>query len=170
MAVITYPLLTVADDLGTITSAATVAITSVKDKAGTDVASHGATVSQSGANVSVDYDAEAKGEAWIVLAVSKIGSAFTGLNAAPAFFLAKDSSRIALMPTAVMAAALPAPTAGKPTTLGGFIAWLNQRYNGPSAKDDAAKTIKVKADDGTTVLTTQAYTTSGASETTQLAS
>lgn len=92
--VITYPQLTVVDDSGAIVSGATVTITSVKDKAGADIASPGATVNQSGANVSVDYDAETKGEAWVVLAISKGGSTFTGLNAAPAFYLARDSSRL----------------------------------------------------------------------------
>lgn len=92
--VITYPLLTIVDDSGTVVSGATVAITSVTDKAGTAIPSPGATVNLAGANVSVDYDAEVKGEAWVVLAISKVGSTFTGLNAAPAFFLAKDSGRI----------------------------------------------------------------------------
>lgn len=92
--VITHPLLRVVDDSGAIVTGPTVAITSVKDKAGTDIASHGATVNISGANVSVDYDAEAKGEAWIVLAISKVASTFTGTRAAPAFYLARDSSRI----------------------------------------------------------------------------
>jgi hypothetical protein len=92
--VITYPLLTVVDDSGAIVSGATVAITSVKDKAGADIATPGATISQSGANVSVDYDAETKGDAWIVLAISKAATTFTGLNAAPAFFLARDPSRV----------------------------------------------------------------------------
>lgn len=92
--VITFPLLTVIDDSGVITAGATVAITSVKDRAGTDIASPGATVNLSGANVSVDYDAAAKGEAWIVLAISKVSSTFTGLNAAPAFFLSADPSKL----------------------------------------------------------------------------
>lgn len=92
--VITYPLMTVVDDSGAVVTGATVGITSVTDKSGSAIPSHGATVSQSGANVSVDYDAEAKGEAWIVLAISKVGSTFTGLNAAPAFYLAKDSGRV----------------------------------------------------------------------------
>lgn len=111
MAAVTYPLLTVVDDSGAVVSGATVAIASVKDKSGTDISSPGATVGQSGANVSVDYDAEAKGEAWVVLAISKVGSAFTGLNAAPAFYLARDSSRIA---TALPNVA-PAASGGLPT-------------------------------------------------------
>lgn len=94
MAVVTFPLLTVTDDSGTVLTGATVSITSVKDKAGNAIASHGATLNTSDANISVDYDAEVKGEAWIVLSVSKAGSTITGLNAAPAFFLSKDSSRI----------------------------------------------------------------------------
>lgn len=92
--VITYPLLTVVDDSGAVVTGATVGITSVLDKSGSAIASHGATLNSSGANVSVDYDAEAKGEAWVVLAISKVGSTFTGLNAAPAFYLAKDSGRV----------------------------------------------------------------------------
>jgi hypothetical protein len=92
--VIAYPLLTVLDDSGAIVSGATVTVASVKDMDGTDVASPGATVHQSGANVCVTYDAEAKGEAWITLAISKVGSTFTGWNAAPSFFVAKDSGRL----------------------------------------------------------------------------
>lgn len=94
MATITYPLLTVVDDAGAVVTGATVTITSVTTKAGAAIASHGATLNTSGANISVDYDAEGKGEAWIVLAISKGGSTITGLNAAPAFFLAIDSSKI----------------------------------------------------------------------------
>lgn len=94
MAAVTFPLLTVVDDAGRVVTGATVAITSVKDREGADVPSPGATLHQSGANVSVEYDPEAKGEAWVVLGVSKAGSTFTGLNAAPAFFLARDSSRL----------------------------------------------------------------------------
>lgn len=111
--VITYPLLTVVDDSGAIVSGATVAITSVKDKLGSDIASHGAVVRQSGANVAVDYDAETKGEGWIVLAISKVGSTFTNGNASPAFFLAKDSSRLLIsLPNAAAAASGGLPTVG----------------------------------------------------------
>ncbi len=94
MPTVTYPLLTVVDDSGNVVSGATVAIASVKDKAGVDIATPGATIFSSGANVSVDYDAETRGEAWIVLTVSKAGSTFTGTNAAPAFYLSRDSGRI----------------------------------------------------------------------------
>jgi hypothetical protein len=92
--IITYPLMTVTDDSGAIVAGATVTVASVLDKAGSAISSPGATVNQSGANLSVDYDAEAHNEAWITLAISKVGSTFTGLNAAPAFYLAKDSGRI----------------------------------------------------------------------------
>lgn len=92
--IITYPLLTVTDDSGNIVSGAIVTIASVTDKAGTTVPSPGATVNVAGANVTVDYDAEAKGEAWVTLSISKTGSTFTNLNASPAYFLSKDPSRI----------------------------------------------------------------------------
>jgi hypothetical protein len=93
-AVVTYPVMQVVDDSGAVVSGATVTIASVTDKAGTAIASPGATVNLAGPNVSIDYDAAAKGEAWVTLAVSKVGSTFTGANAAPAFYLAADSSRI----------------------------------------------------------------------------
>lgn len=92
--VITTPLCRVVDDSGAIVTGATVTITSVTDKAGSAISSPGATVNLAGANVSVDYDAEAKGEAWVTLAISKVGSTFTGERAAPAFYLAKDSGRL----------------------------------------------------------------------------
>lgn len=91
---ITYPLMTVVDDSGAIVTGATVAVASVTDPDGVAIASPGATLHQAGANVSVAYDAEAKGEAWVTLSISKAGSTFTGLNAAPAFFLSRDPSRI----------------------------------------------------------------------------
>ncbi len=94
MAAIAYPVHVVADDSGTIRADATVAVTSVKDKAGTDVASHGATVSASGANVCVNYDAETKGDAWVVLSVSGGAGTYTGLNAAPRAYLTRDAQRI----------------------------------------------------------------------------
>ena len=87
MATQTYPLLIVVDDSGTITTGATVTIASVTDKAGTAIASPGATLNVAGANVSVDYDVAAKGEAWITLAISKTGQTFTGLNASPRYFI-----------------------------------------------------------------------------------
>jgi hypothetical protein len=98
---INFPLLTIVDDSGAIVSGATVTITSVLDRDGSAVATPGATLHQSGANVSVEYDAEARGEAWITLAISKEGSTFTGERAAPSFFLASDSSRIAGVDAAV---------------------------------------------------------------------
>lgn len=123
MAAVTIPVWTVIDDSGNIVTGATVTITSVKDKAGVDIASHGAVVNAvdgsnvlTGANISVDYDAETKGEAWIVLAISKGGSTFTGLNAAPAFFAAKDSGRILIaLPNAAPAASNGLPTVGTST-------------------------------------------------------
>jgi hypothetical protein len=98
LATITYPVWTVTDDSGNVVTGATVTVTSVKDKAGTDISTPGATVNQSGANVSIDYDAETKGDAWVVLAVSKSATTFTGLNAAPAFYLTHDPSRVQNIP------------------------------------------------------------------------
>ncbi|WP_435005160.1 hypothetical protein P12x_003054 [Tundrisphaera lichenicola] len=113
MAVVIYPLMTVTDDSGNVVVGATVAIASVKDLDGADVASHGAVIHQSGANVSVAFDAEAKGEPWITLAISKAGSVFTGLNASPSFFLAKDSGRLlTALPVNAPAGAGGLPTVG----------------------------------------------------------
>lgn len=94
MATLSYPIHVVIDDAGAIVSGATVTVASVTDKAGTPIASHGATVSLAGANVCVDYDAETKGDAWVTLAVSKSGSTFTGLNAAPRAFLTRDPQQL----------------------------------------------------------------------------
>lgn len=91
---ITYPLLTVTDDAGVIVTGATVTISSVTDRAGTTIATPGATLYTAGSNIAVEYDADVHGEAWITLAISKAGSTITGLNAAPAFFLSLDPSRI----------------------------------------------------------------------------
>lgn len=92
--IVTFPAWTVTDDTGALISGANVTIASVKDKAGSDIASHGATVNLSGPNVSIDYDPEAKGDAWVTLAISKAATAFTGINAAPSVFLARDPGRI----------------------------------------------------------------------------
>jgi hypothetical protein len=92
---ITYPLLTIVDDSGAIVVGATVAMTSFTDKAGSAIGSPGATLNR-GADpfLSIDYDAEAKNEAIVTLAISKVGSTITGTNAAPRFYLARDSSRV----------------------------------------------------------------------------
>ena len=81
------------DDSGALVAGATVTIASVKDVTGTNIASHGATLNDDGTGlrVSVNYDAAAKGEAWITLAVSRVGSTFTGIGAAPTMFAAADS-------------------------------------------------------------------------------
>lgn len=94
MATINYPLWRVVDDAGTLVSGATVTIASVTDADNAAIASHGATVHQAGPNVVVSYDAEAKGDAWITLTVTKAGSTFTGENASPAAFLTVDPSKI----------------------------------------------------------------------------
>ncbi len=91
---ITYPLLTVRDDSGTAVTGATVTISTVVDADGSTISSPGATLRTAGAKIAVDYDAESKGDAWITLAISKVGSTFTGENANPSFFLARDSGRI----------------------------------------------------------------------------
>lgn len=108
MNVITFPLMKVTDDSGSIVAGATVAITSVRNKAQVDIASHGAVVNAvdgsnvlTGSVVSVDYDPEAHGEAWIDLAISKVGSTFSGTNATPSFYLPRDSGRVlACLPAA----------------------------------------------------------------------
>lgn len=109
---ITYPVLTVVDDDGIIVADATVTVASVTDKANSAISSPGVTVNQAGANVSVDYDVEAKGEAWITLSVAKSGANFSGLNGSPSIFIAKDSQRIMTsLPNAA-----PAASDGLPTT------------------------------------------------------
>jgi hypothetical protein len=119
---VTFPLLRVVDDAGAIVTGATVTIASVTDKDGNAIASHGATVNAvdgsdvlSGANVSVEYDPLAKGEAWVELLIAKGGHTFSGLLGSPAFFLAKDSAKILALTTPPVAAtgtvkASPAPT------------------------------------------------------------
>ena len=89
-----YPLNPVTDDSGALVTGATVTVASVTDIDGTPIASPGAVVHLAGSNVTVMYDAEAKGEAWITLAVSKAAHTFTGLNASPVLYASKDPSRI----------------------------------------------------------------------------
>lgn len=98
-----YPVDTLTDDAGAILAGATVTIASVKTPAGVDIGSHGATVlGVDGSNVLatadawVSYDAEAKGEATIVLAVSKSARTVTGLNASPRVFATRDAQRLNL--------------------------------------------------------------------------
>lgn len=94
--VITYPIGYLVDDSGAILSAPVVSIVSVKDKAGSDIASPVAAVNGSGTAfaISVDYDAETHGEAFITLSVSQATHTITGLNATIVLFCAKDSGRI----------------------------------------------------------------------------
>lgn len=94
MAQFPYPVHVVVDDDGAIVPGATVTVASVVDKDDAPIASHGATVSLAGAKVCVNYDPETKGDAWVTLAVSKSGSTFTGLNAAPCSYLTRDAQRI----------------------------------------------------------------------------
>jgi hypothetical protein len=129
--VVTFPVLTVTDDSGAIVTGATVTITSVRDKNQVDIVSHGAIVNAvneanvlTGADLSIDYDAEAKGDAWITLAVSKVGSTFTGLNAAPRIFVTRDSGRIlSTLPDIVIQGTVsdPVPTAGAFEVNGGLL-------------------------------------------------
>lgn len=94
MATLAFPVHIVLDDAGAIVLGATVTIASVTDKDGNPVATHGATVSLAGANVVVNYDPTLKGEAWATLAISKAGSTFTGLAAAPRAFLVADAQSV----------------------------------------------------------------------------
>ena len=92
MATITYPLGLLTDDAGAILTAPVVTITSVTDKAGTAISSPGATVngSATATPISIDYDAEAKNEAWIVLAVSQASRTITGANATISLYAAGE--------------------------------------------------------------------------------
>lgn len=94
MAAITFPFWTVIDDAGAVVTGATVTVASVTTKAGTAISTPGATVNLSGADVSVDYDPALKGDAWVVLAVSKSGSTFTGVRAAPRQYLTADAQNV----------------------------------------------------------------------------
>lgn len=94
MAQQTYPFGPVLDDSGVKVTGATVTIASVTTAAGAAISSHGATVLQAGAFVSVLYDAELKGDAVVTLAVSKAATSITKLNAAPVQYLTKDSQRL----------------------------------------------------------------------------
>ena len=99
MSVVTYPVGLLVDDGGAILTAPVVTIVSVLNKAGVAVASPGAVVNGSGTAtpISVDYDAEAHGEAWITLAVSQGGSTVTKGNATKAMYVNPDRSRIAML-------------------------------------------------------------------------
>lgn len=95
MSTITYPVGQLTDDSGALlTSGAAVTISSVTDKSGTAIPSHGATVNYAAPFCSVDYDAETKGEAIITLAVSQSGRTITNGNASVSVYAARDSSRI----------------------------------------------------------------------------
>lgn len=93
----------IVDDTGALVAGATITITSVKDMAGANIAGHGATINDDGTGlrVSVNYDAQTKGEAWIQLLVVKAGSTITGLNASPVSFAAADSSVLDSVPASV---------------------------------------------------------------------
>lgn len=79
-----------------------------------------------------------------------------------------DASAGALAAGVITDAAFTVPTLTGPATgVVGFIAQLNRRFFGKSTRD--ATTIKTYAADGTTVLTTQAYTASGSDETVEAA-
>lgn len=93
MSIISHPVL-LFDDLGNPLNGATVVIYSVTDKLGVLIANHGATVNIAGSNCSVDYDPLAKGEAWITLNVTKIGTQITKGNAFPAIFASLNSSQL----------------------------------------------------------------------------
>lgn len=92
MSAVTFPVGQLVDDAGAILAAPVVVISSVTDKAGAAIASHGATVngSATATPISVDYDVALKGEAWITLGVSQGGHTVTGLNAAIAFFASRS--------------------------------------------------------------------------------
>lgn len=96
MSVIAYPFSLLIDDAGSPLLAPTVTIASITDKAGNPLSTGFGTINAAYPGVSVDYDAELHGEAWITLTVSESGHTVTGLNAAPMTFAAKDSSRILL--------------------------------------------------------------------------
>ena len=53
------------------------------------------------------------------------------------------------------------PSPGYPATFTNKLLWLVARFLNLSETDDLAKTLKVFADDGTTVLTTQSINSSG---------
>lgn len=112
MAQIIIPFGSIVDDSGALVAGATVTIASVKSPlTDNNIASHGATanVSSDGLRVGVLYDVEAKGEAWITLAVSKAGSTITGLNASPVAFAAADAQMIASRASQASVSALPSP-------------------------------------------------------------
>jgi hypothetical protein len=128
--IVTYPVGQLLDDSGAILSAPVVTIASVTDKAGTAIGSPGATVNGSGTAtpISIDYDAEVKGEAWITLSVSQATKTVTGANASIALYAARDSSRLnLLLATMVLdvVQAAPAPT----TTVFAGSAALNGTVN-----------------------------------------
>ena len=86
MAQILIPFAPIVDNAGALVAGATITIASVKSPLDdSNIAAHGAVVvaSADGLRVGVLYDVATKGEAWITLAVSKVGSTITGLNASP---------------------------------------------------------------------------------------
>lgn len=119
MAATTFPLGRLVDDAGAVLDAPVVTVSSVVDKAGVAVASHGATVNGSGTDtpISVDYDAEAKGEAWITLAVSQATKTVTGERATRAIFATAERSQVA----AALAHLSDATIALAPDTLSGVM-------------------------------------------------
>ncbi len=95
----TYPVGRLYDDAGLVLDAPVVVIASLTTKAGVAITSNGAVVNGSGTAtpISVDYDAEAKGEAWITLAVSQATKTVTGKNASIVFYANRERGRVDLL-------------------------------------------------------------------------
>lgn len=104
--IVTFPVGLLVDDSGALLTAPVVTVTSVTDKAGSNISSPGTSVNGSGTStpISIDYDAETHGEAWITFSVSQSGHTVTNSNATQTIYAAKDSSRIV---TALPNAAVP---------------------------------------------------------------
>lgn len=101
MAAITWEFPPVTDASGALVSGATVTVASVTTKSGVAVASHGATVNGvdganvlTGSNVSVEYDPQGKGDAYVELLVSKAATAFGGTLSSPRRYLTRDAQLI----------------------------------------------------------------------------
>lgn len=97
MSAVTFPVGLLVDDAGAVLAAPVVTIVSVVDKAGTPIASHGATVngSASATPISVDYDVALKGEAWVTLSVSQSAHTVTGARALVAIFASSSGADLA---------------------------------------------------------------------------
>ena len=114
MSVQTYPVGLLVDDNNIILTAPVVAVSTVETKSGATVSGGvaGVTVNNSGTAkpISVDYDADTLGEAWITLSVSQAGKPTTSTNATVAVFASRDSSRIAAIPVPPSATVAGTPT------------------------------------------------------------